>query len=207
MTKPTMAQLTRSIGSEAVMLNVAAIVEVGMQGFGAQRRMPAGQIAMFAEEIADGYPHETLADINVFMRGCAMGKYDDGEFYNSVDIPRLSKWWSKYLASKAEVWEIERKREEVVHDQGLRDLIGGMGGLKDAVKAFTMEERERKKAEDKIARMKQLERHLPQMSDDELRDSWPLYPSSEERSMILQEANRRGLVQEKIEDHLKSKEE
>ncbi len=43
--------------------------------------------------------------------------------------------------------------------------------------------------------------------DEQLREAWTKHPTSRERAVILQEANKRKLVQKRIEDHLKTKED
>ena len=192
---PTLAQLMRAHSQQAVINEAAYIVERGMELFDAKRRMTGEHVALFAEQIADDFPHESLADLNVFMRGAAMSKYDGGEYYSSVDLPRLTSWWRKYLAEKADTIEEAATREGHLEEQRSRDMVANIPGLGVAVRAFTMEARERRIAEEKAVRMNRLKEQLPKMVDQELRDLWPVYPSADERSLIIAEAERRGLVQ------------
>ena len=103
---PTMAMVVREHGAGAVGVAMSAIMQAGMEYFAPGRRMSAGQMMLFAEDLLDRYKHESLADVALFMRNCALSKYDDGEFYNAVDVPRLNKWWKRYLEEKAAEREV-----------------------------------------------------------------------------------------------------
>lgn len=195
-----MRQLARHFGDEVVVsVQVAAVVGQGMQYFAPNRRMGQEQVALWAEEVAAQFPHESLADINVFMRAAAMSKYDDGEFYSNVDIPRLNKWWAKYLDEKAGQMEITADRQEHELEQGIKKMIANVPGLSKAVGSFTIQERERQQAEREMARLRTLQNHIPRMSEQELRDAWPLYPGAAERALINAEAARRGLYGEELQ--------
>ncbi len=90
------------VHDEQSIINEAAfIVSRGMELFDAKRRMSDEHVGLFAAQIAEDFKHESLADLNVFMRGASMSKYDGGEFYSSIDMPRLNKWWRQYLDEKA----------------------------------------------------------------------------------------------------------
>ena len=191
---PTMRQLGRENGDEAVMVEATAILETGFQMFDPKRRMPPQQVTFFAEDMVERYPHESLADLNVFMRGCILSKYDQGEFYSSVDIPRLHRWWKTYLEEKAAALEETVVREDHFGEQAAKEAIAAIPGLGAAVQRFSLEGKAKAIAEGKIARMTKLKTDVEKMGDQELRDMWHVYPTAEERSVILQEAIKRGLL-------------
>lgn len=191
---PTMAMVVREHGAGAVGVAMSAIMQAGMEYFAPGRRMSAGQMMLFAEDLLDRYKHESLADVALFMRNCALSKYDDGEFYNSVDVPRLNKWWKRYLEEKAAEREVIGERAEHEQEQMAKGMIANIPGLKQAVREFTIDARLKASEDGAIARMRKLEEHIPMMSDDELRDAYKLYTTAQERSLILREADKRGLV-------------
>ena len=123
-----------------------------------------------------------------------MSKYENGEFYNSVDVPRLNKWWKRYLEEKAAEREVIGERAEHEQEQMAKGMIANIPGLKQAVREFTIDARLKASEDGAIARMRKLEEHIPMMSDDELRDAYKLYTTAQERSLILREADKRGLV-------------
>lgn len=195
---PTMAMVVREHGAGAVGVAMSAIMHAGMEYFAPGRRMSAAQMMLFAEDLLDRYKHESLADVALFMRNCALSKYDDGEFYNAVDVPRLNKWWKRYLEEKAAEREVIGDRAEHEHEQTIKGMIANITGLKQAVREFTIDARLKAAQDGAIERMRRLEAHLPKMSIDELRDAYRLYTTAEERSAIIREAHGRGLIGQEI---------
>lgn len=191
---PTMQMAVLAHGAGPTGVAVSAIMHAAMEYFAPGRRMSAGQIMLFAEDMLDRYRHESLADVALFMRNCALSKYDEGEFYNSVDIPRLSKWWTRYLAEKAAEREVIGERWEHEQEQVARGMVANIPGLRQAVREFTIDARLKAAEEGAIERMRRLEEQLPKMSDDELRDAYRLYTGAQERSAIIRDAQRRGLL-------------
>lgn len=191
---PTMAMVVREHGAGAVGVAMSAIMQAGMEYFAHGRRMSAGQMMLFAEDLLDRYKHESLADVALFMRNCALSKYDDGEFYNSVDVPRLNKWWKRYLEEKAAERELIGERWEHEQEQMAKGMIANIPGLKQAVREFTIDARLKAAEEGAIERMRRLEEQLPKMSVDELRDAYRLHTGAKERSAIIRDAQRRGLL-------------
>jgi len=193
--QPTMHNLATHFGGmQPVIIQAAAIIEKGMEYFGA-RRMTIAQVSIFAEEIATQFRHETLADLNVFLRKSAMSTYDGGEFYSTVDIPRLSKWWTLYLGDKADERErVERQRAKTLTAGTLTAISSNkmIEGLNQIITNRNADQNERST----IARREKLLGHIPQMSDDELREAWRLYPN--ERSYIQAAAARRGLLGDEL---------
>ena len=194
-----MRHLAKANSEEAVIAEAVVIIERGMELFDPKRRLSPTQQTYFAEVVATRYPNESLADINVFIYNCSESKYDGGEFYSAIDVPRIMKWWTKYLEEKVVAMEVQGNRWEHEQEQMAKGMIENIPGLGKAVRNFTIESREKAAEESKLARRKKLEAHIPKMTDDELRDAYKLYPSAEERSIIMREADRRGLVAKALE--------
>ena len=171
---------------------VTSIITSAMGYWAPARRLDASQVPVLAEVILSDYPHETLADIALFMRGAAMSKYDDGEYYGSMDIPRMMKWWAKYLEEKAEARERDHVRAEALQDKEIRDGLSKLGvNVKSLVKAvgdLPDELQNRSKLEDRIRRM------VPLMDDERLRQAYIENKSAWARAIILREATHRGLM-------------
>lgn len=197
---PTLHALVAAHGTAQTGATVIAMVTGAMEYFAPNRRMNSAQIGLFAEDILDRYRHESLADVALFMRGCALSKYDEGEFYANVDVPRLNKWWTRYLDEKAAERELGASREEHLLEQGMKETLANVPGLTDLVNTMRIENKEKAIAEEKTSRMRKLTEQLPKMSDEDLRGSWKFYTTAEERSLILGEAKERGLLEAKIKE-------
>lgn len=199
MEQPTMRMIARHFGSrDVVVAQVAVVVTQAMELFAPNRRLSPAMVSMWSEDLLADYPHESIADVNVFLLNAARGKYDEGEFFASVDIPRLNKWWTKYLDEKAIQREIDANRHDDLQGQNAAAIIGAIPGLSQAVAEFSAGQREA------VERMREhtvfttLERQLPGMTTDELRTAWKLYPGAKMRSIIQAEACRRGLMGEEL---------
>lgn len=206
---PTMRQLAAHFpgGEDQVVTEVAVIVEQGMEAFGANRRMSVPQVAMFSREIAHMYPHESLADINAFMNGAAMSKYDDGEFYGNVDIPRLAKWWRAYLEEKSEARERTSREAASAARREAEFVIGSIPGLAEAVSKAALDNKERLHQDARRRRMARLGGQFKIMTDQDLRDAYVKYKDADTRSVILQEAASRGLLSAAMNEAIRRGEE
>lgn len=100
--QPTLDQLVNHAGHFAVVAEVAVVIEKGMEAFSMQRRLSPDHVMLWAKILVDDWKHDTLADLVLFLKGAGTGKYDGGEFFASMDVARIAKWWSKYLEEKAD---------------------------------------------------------------------------------------------------------
>lgn len=194
----TVRALVKAHGEQQVIAQTYAIIERGMRLVGDKRRMSAEMSAHFADMVVTEYPLETLADIQVFIRGCIDGRWEDGEYYSSIDIPRIKGWFAKYLDKKAEAMEQRADRSEHELEQGFRGVLA-MDGVAEVVNKIGAQRRKEREESDKAARMNHLRTHLPTMKDDELREAYKLYPAADERSLIMAEADSRGLVEKALD--------
>ena len=100
--QPTLNQLVKHAGHIAVVAEVVVVIEKGMEAFSMQRRLSLDHVMLWAKILVDDWKHETLADLVLFLKGAGTGKYDCGEFYASMDVARIGRWWEKYLKEKAD---------------------------------------------------------------------------------------------------------
>jgi hypothetical protein len=201
---PTIRQLTRANGQAQIGVAITAVVTLGMELFAPGRRLNGPQVTVFAERILQDYPHESLADVAVFMRQAAGGELDGGEYFASVDLPRVMAWWRRYMDRKVAEREQLAERESHEQEQAMMQSLGNTPGLLEAAKAASIEAKERRAAEELSARVERLTRHVGSMTDEQLREAYAVHGSAAERSVILREAGRRGLIkqaqQKAIED-------
>lgn len=189
---PTFAMaLSGGVSEEELMVLLQAkIVGYMQEYFSEQRAATPSHCALFAESIVDYYKHESAGDIPVFMKRAAMGKYDDPKEYGRIDFAKLSKWWRRYLDEKAQQWENERlghKKPPIVElDSRVIEVMKGVG-KEDPL--------------DTGRRVFNLHRKLPHMTDDDMRKAWK-GATIQEKSLLMQEANRRGLAVKKLQEHI-----
>lgn len=200
---PTMHQLAKAYGPAGVLQVTGAvgfIVNRAMEAFSPQRRMSVDGVALFAERIVEDFPHESLEDIALFMRGAVAGRYggkgQEGETYGALDLQRLVRWFTEYLEEKA----MHRERGEHLlqqqQDKHAAEVIGSIPGLKKAVNEFVIDVKDRSDMVRRKNRIDALNRQLPTMTDDAMREAWKIYPETECKALIQAEAMRRGLMGE-----------
>lgn len=209
---PTMRSVMMVHGEAAVFAVASMVITKGMEAVAPSRRPSPAMLSMLAEEILRLYPNESLQDINVFVRGVAMGKYDGSEIYSTMDMPRLLSWWRDYLTEKAEAREHEATREEHVLEQGIKRMVGDIDGLSKAIKEFNMDAKEKSEQVRAARRLSKLKADMPALTDHALREAWRIYRAPLERAAIQAEASRRGMMGDEIkaaqdeadrqEDHL-----
>ena len=100
--QPTLNQLVNHAGHFAVVAEVAVVIEKGMDAFAMQRRLSPDHVMLWAKILVEDWKHDTLADLVLFLKGAGTGKYDGGEYYASMDVARIGRWWAKYLEEKAD---------------------------------------------------------------------------------------------------------
>lgn len=103
MAEPTLAQLTRHANHVQVVTALVALIENGMRGFDPKRRLSTDHVLEWAKRLAEDWSNESMADLALFLRHPS--KYDGGEFYSAVDVERITRWWTAYLAQKASALE------------------------------------------------------------------------------------------------------
>jgi len=192
----------RAIGATQTLALVSRAVMMSMQYFAPNRRLSDGAITIFAEEILDRYPYESVADVALFMRGAATGKYgrkgQEGETFGQLDMQRLFIWFAEYLEEKAAALERGEHVLQQRQDAHAKATIGAVPGLQDAVKEFVVSAKEASDLASKRNRLAKLAHDIPALTDDGLRECWKIYRLAEERQLIQAEAARRGLLGEEV---------
>lgn len=202
---PTIHHVILQHGAPGALGAAGAIIHQGMDLFAQGRRLTSGMVGMVSEMMVTKYKHESLADLNVFLRKCAAGEYDEGKTYGSLDVPLIMGWFTRYLEEKAIVREQEAEREEHVIEQRMRKDIGNsqvlMDALKTSVDNWNLDTADRREA----ARRERLKRDLEftdrlkseDPANEEVQDVlvrlYQLHEKAGERNMILQECDRRGI--------------
>ncbi len=192
----------QSIGYDQTFAVVCLAVTKGMEYFSEAQRLSPAQATLFAETLLDQYTHESLGDLSVFMRGAALGKYGEedykgevvkrGQTYGQLTITRLMQWWKQYLGEKSDKLSEIRASESGAHKKALADALHPT--LMTVVKEEAAKVSEKRSEDGMAARLERLRNGLPSMSDEALREAWPVYGSAGERALIHAEASRRGLL-------------
>lgn len=190
-----------ALGYPQTVVAVSKAITAGMAYFAPNRRLSDDGVNTFAEELISQYPHESVADVALFMRGASTGKYgrkgEEGETFGQLDMQRLFIWFGQYLDEKAAAMERGEHLLQQQQEQHAKEIIGTIPELKRAVNEFVMETREARALDAARERRAKLTKQLPTMSDQEMRDAWPLY-HGEDRALIQAEAMRRGLLGEEM---------
>lgn len=197
MDQPTVTVLARSFGREPVVVEAAWIVSQAMPMFSESRRMNVNAIALFADELFNQYPHETLGDLNVFMRNAAMGRYgkkEQGKTFGALDCELLFLWFTEYLEDKALARERDADAMIAAEKRQAMEIAMNIPNLSEAVKATTEQARLAKTEAEQRRRIAHLEKYCPSMTDDQLREAWGIYTKAKERAIILREADHRKLL-------------
>lgn len=201
LTAPTIRQLERHTNAQVVGVELMAVIENGQQLFGAHRRMSSAQVGLVAEEIQSRYPHESLADIALFMRGASMGLYgkkgQEGETFGALDPQRLFIWFSEYLEEKA----IAREQEAVAVDkahEGTFNALATLPGFTNVLRKVRVEGQAEREESREGRRLAMLKGTVKTMHDDDLREAWKHNRDAPARSILLAEAIERGLLGEEF---------
>jgi hypothetical protein len=204
---PTLTMAIRSLGRVVVLPILHKAIIRGMGYFGPTQRLDAEGAALWAELLLDEYPHESLADISVFLRGAALGRYgqegakgevvNKGETFGALSIVKINTWFRQYLGEKADKREREMKAEQGRHLRAMGDIDQRVLDIAKPVVEKVREEQRAANVEAMLeTRMVNMTRQFPVMTDQDLRDHYKLVTTDEERTAITQEADRRGLLKE-----------
>lgn len=195
-----------ALGRREVLIQMTATITAAfVEYFSVEQRMDERLHASFAETIIEDYPHESPADVRLFIKYAARARYGErqkdgtvinrGKTYGHLTTTLAIEWFGQYLEEK--VGDIEQHRSAELKSLNTGDLPKRVVGM--------MREELQKREEpppDVIAGVRLLNRYVAHMTDDQLRLAWTKHRSNQERAVILQEANKRGLVQKYIEQHI-----
>jgi len=216
--QPTVAMAVKSLGSDQVLIQMTAhITKAFTEYFSESQRMDPEMHVAFAETIMEDYPHESLADVVLFIKYAARGRYGEtkedgtivnkGKTFGRLTTTTAMDWFGQYLGEKADaVAERRIAMNKEVNENGFNGR--GASILHDTVLSVVKKAHaEARKDEDLDTgrRVAQLTRTVQHMGVDRLRHAYNKAKTERERMVVLHEANRRGLVQKRIEEHLKNK--
>ena len=68
-----------------------------------KRPLGEAQIDEIAAEVVAAQPHLTMVDVHVIMRRAMRGHY--GEFYESLSMPKVLRWFTDYFEERCQVAE------------------------------------------------------------------------------------------------------
>lgn len=190
---------------QTLTMMTATITRLMSEYFSPAQRMIDSHNVLFAEALLDDYPHESVGDITVFIKKAAAASYGEegkkGKSFGQLTFTTIMAWFQEYMSEKVERVEAlkvagKHKRDEGVTDPRFSAMLGEMKkGLSEGLELG---------AEGESRQVGLLQRTVGMMTDDELRAAWTKYPSRRAHAVIIAEANKRKLVQKKIEEHLKA---
>lgn len=112
---PSLAVLRRDYGNE----KIEAIIKLHLidlcESVNLKRPLRATQIDSIAREIVAEYYALTIADVHVIFRNAKTGAY--GEFYESLDMPKVMGWFRSYFAERLEL-AAEQSENHAHYDKG-----------------------------------------------------------------------------------------
>lgn len=92
---PSLAKIKTHYGSQAVegiiklyLIEMAELVNL-------KRPLTEKQIDVIASNVTAEYYNLTIADVHVLFKKVIKGEY--GEFYESLDVPKVMKWFASYF--------------------------------------------------------------------------------------------------------------
>jgi hypothetical protein len=208
--QPTVAMAIRELGHDQVLIQMTAGITKAMQEyFSPEKRMDPEFCMAFAETIIEDYPNESVGDVTVFIKYASRAKYgevdEDGKVFNKgkifgrLDPTLLNVWWQQYLGEKADNVAVARVQENRVLNDSRNNVV-----VDDRVLDLMKKVRAEEVGDDPAIsrRIALLIRTVQHMGDERLRHAWTINTTRRERLILLEEANRRGLVQKKIETHI-----
>ena len=101
------------LDEQQVLIKLSALIAECMTDyFDEDTALMPSQVPVFAEFILDGYLHESLGDVKVFLKGVAMAKYGEGKTYGKLTAMKLMPMWRDYLREGRGAGEAVGRREE-----------------------------------------------------------------------------------------------
>ena len=187
---PTIAHaVLGGLDEQQVLIKLSALIkECMIDYFDEDTALKPTQVPVFAEFILDGYLHESLGDVKVFLKGVAMAKYGEGKTYGKLTAMKLMPMWREYLEEKA----VEREKQLASEKNG--------GVPEVASNVLALMAKAQGPAAEQWMMIARLKRTLPHMDNDALRKQWRRAHKKgnvQAREIIVEEARRRGLIKPK----------
>lgn len=221
---PTVAMAVRSLGRAEVMVAMTVAIEKAFaEYFSAEQRMDPALHASFAESIMDDYPHESPADVVLFIKYAARGKYGEtkeildkegyvtrreiinrGKTFGRLTTTLAMDWFRQYLGEKADAIA-GMVPEFVAHPSKARNEEPPHQKIVDIMKKVRAERPPEEEHDGR--RIAFLLRVAPHMSRERLRYEWTKCKTRSEKRILRQIATDKGWVAEWIKEQLEKREQ
>ncbi len=114
---PSIAKLKKDFGAQKVEAVIKLYLVELCELVNLKRPLREKQIDAIAMEVVSTYYHLTIADVHVIFRKARNGEF--GELYESLDVPKVMKWFADYFAERCEAAANNSMREAERHyDKG-----------------------------------------------------------------------------------------
>lgn len=114
---PALATLKKDFGAQKVETIIKLYLVELTELVNLKRPLREKQIDAIAMEVVSSYYSLTIADVHVIFRKARNGEF--GELYESLDMPKVMKWFSDYFAERCEAGANASIREaERNYDKG-----------------------------------------------------------------------------------------
>ncbi len=114
---PSLATLRKDHGSQKVETVIKLYLVELCELVNLKRPLTERQIDAIAMEVVSRYYVLTIADVHVIFRKAKNGEF--GELYESMDMPKVMKWFSDYFNDRCEVGaNISLRESDRLYDKG-----------------------------------------------------------------------------------------
>lgn len=95
---PSLARLRADYGEEAIEDIIRLYLIDLSKNVNLKRPLRDSQVDNIAREVVAEYYSLTIADVHIIFRKAKTGEY--GEFYESLDMPKVMGWFREYFADR-----------------------------------------------------------------------------------------------------------
>lgn len=114
---PSLAVLKKDFGAQKVETVIKLYLVELCELVNLKRPLREKQIDAIAMEVVSAYYSLTIADVHVIFRKARNGEF--GELYESLDMPKVMKWFADYFAERCEAGaNISIREAERNYDKG-----------------------------------------------------------------------------------------
>lgn len=110
---PSIARMVKFFGETKVEAYIKLWLVSLNESVNLKRPLKENQIDECAIRIVSKHRHVTIADINIIFNRAKMGEY--GEFFESLSMPKILKWFKDYFEERCEVAAFQSQRESDLH--------------------------------------------------------------------------------------------
>lgn len=112
---PCLAVLRRDYGNEKIESVIKLYLIDLCENVNLKRPLKDTQVDNIAREVVATYFNLTIADVHVIFRKAKTGEY--GEFYESLDMPKVISWFRGYFNTRCEI-AAEQSVNHTFYDKG-----------------------------------------------------------------------------------------